>query len=237
MSTPRADVKAVELSWTSVSISDRSIDDLLALLDLREQRRAERFRVADARRRFVTARAMARCLLGRRLGVPPCSLVVKVDARGKPALESDLIAPHFNLAHSGDVAVVAIANRELGVDVEELRPISRADRLAARFFSDSERRWLSALPEECRDRGFLELWTCKEAYLKAVGTGIELPLTLVEVDPDLPVLNRTPDGDSLDWTLLRAELPTPATCVVAIRGSGWRMDVTEFDWSSVRVES
>lgn len=205
----------------------------MAVLTEDEQRRAERFRVEAARRRFVTARVMLRRLLGRRLGLPPQSLIVTIGSRGKPELENLPAAPHFNLAHSGNLAVVAIASHEVGVDVEELRPLPRAERLAARFFSESERRWLSALPAARHDRGFLQLWTCKEAYLKAVGTGIELPLSRVEIDPTKPALVSVP-GDPDEhtrWTLLRAELPAPAICTVAIYGSDWRLEVSEFDWS------
>lgn len=232
VSASGSDPATVEVWWTSAQTTTRSVDDLMAVLDPDEQRRAERFRVADARWRFVTARAMVRCLLGRRLGVPPQSLIVAIGPRGKPELGNAPNAPRFNLAHSGDVAVVAIARHELGVDVEELRPVPRAERLAARFFSEAERRWLSALPKAHRDRGFLDLWTCKEAYLKAIGTGIELPLSRVEVEPAQPALIGLPGdpGEHARWTLLRAALPMPAICTVAIRGSGWRLEVSEFDW-------
>jgi 4'-phosphopantetheinyl transferase len=233
VSTSDRDPATVELSWTAVRTADRSVDDLMAVLSEDELRRAERFRVEAARRRFVTARVMLRRLLGRRLGLAPAGLIVTIGPRGKPELESLPAAPHFNLAHSGDLAVVAIASQEVGVDVEELRPVPRAGRLAARFFSESERRWLSALPAARRDRSFLDLWTCKEAYLKAAGTGIQLPVSRVEVDATKPALLSVPGdpGEHIRWSLLRAELPAPAVCTVAIRGSGWRLEVSEFDWS------
>jgi 4'-phosphopantetheinyl transferase len=142
-------------------------------------------------------------------------------------------APHFSRA-SGNLAV-ALAG-ELGVDVEALRPFPRAERFAARFFAPSEQQWLQAKSEAERGHAALTLWTFKEAYLKAVGSGIAMTLASVEVDPDRPALLRVAGiaPAAGDWTLLGARLPGPAVVAVAIRGSGWRVEVREFDWSRWR---
>jgi 4'-phosphopantetheinyl transferase len=127
---------------------------------------------------------------------------------------------------------VAVAPRELGLDVESLRAIPNRERLARRFLSEEERRWLAARPAHRGDRGFLVLWTAKEAYLKAVGSGIAMALREVEVDGERPRLLRIV-GDpntAADWTLLRADLPEPAIATAAIRDTGWRLEVSEVDW-------
>ena len=132
-----------------------------------------------------------------------------------------------------------MARSELGVDVEALRPLPRAERLAARFFAESERRWLAELPSDQLDRSFLLVWTCKEAYLKAIGSGIGVPLSRVEVDPERPAVVAAPNDPDVPsrWTLLRVELPVPAVCAVAIRGHGWQLAVRKFDWRArVKVE-
>lgn len=125
-----------------------------------------------------------------------------------------------------------MADAELGVDVESMRSVPKVARLAARFCSQSEREQLMALPEEERATAFLALWTCKEAYLKAVGSGIAVALRQVEArlnPPGLARISNDPHAASL-WTLLRADLPEPAVCTVAIRGGGWHLITRRFEW-------
>jgi 4'-phosphopantetheinyl transferase len=233
MSDPAPAQPTVELWWGSVAAAVPHLPALLDLLDADERCRADRFRVEAGRQRFVAARAMLRRLLAGRLDVPPQSIRLATGPRGKPALADPTAgAPHFNLAHSGDLAAVALASRELGVDVEALRPFPRAGRFAARFFAPSEQSWLLAKPEGERGHAALKLWTFKEAYLKAVGSGIAIALASVEVDPERPALLRVAGVPVAagEWTLLGARLPGPAVAAVAIRGGRWRFVAHEFDW-------
>ncbi len=237
MSDPAPVQPTVELWWGSVTAALPHLPALLDLLDADERRRADRFRVEAGRQRFVTAHAMLRCLLAGRVGIAPRLLRLATGPRGKPALSDPTAGdPHFNLAHSGDLAVVALANRELGVDVEALRAFPRAERFAARFFAPSEQRWLEEGPETERGHAALTLWTFKEAYLKALGSGIAIALASVEVDPERPALLRVAGVPVAagEWTLLGARLPGPAAAAVAIRGSGWRLVAHEFDWQGSR---
>jgi 4'-phosphopantetheinyl transferase len=232
MSHPGAGEHAVTLWWTPVRAVVLHLDRLRPLLDRAELRQAERFRVEDARRRYLAAHLMARLVLGPAVGDDPGRLRFAYGEHGKPRLDHPE-APHFNLSHSGDTAVVAVAVAELGVDVETLRPVPRADRLALRYFSERERSWLAGRPTTTRDADFLALWTCKEAYLKAVGIGIGMPLKEVETGLQPPRLEAIPGDDAAGWTLLHTELPEPATCSVALRGSGWRLVTRHFDWGSL----
>jgi 4'-phosphopantetheinyl transferase len=225
--------RAVELWWGSAATAQTRLPGLLALLDAGERRRAARFRAEGGRQRFIAAHAMLRCLLATRTGVPPQQIALVAGPRGKPALAAAGAAGlHFNLAHSGELAVAALADSELGVDIEVPRPFPRAERFAARFFARCEQHWLAAQPDDERDRSLLRLWTFKEAYLKAVGSGIAMPLSSIEIDPELPALLGVAGVAPApgDWTLLEVALPVPALCAVAIRGSGWRLEVREFDW-------
>jgi 4'-phosphopantetheinyl transferase len=237
MSDPETVQPTVELWWGSVAAARPHLPALLDLLDADERCRADRFRVEAGRQRFVAAHAMLRRLLAVRLGLPPQSIRFAAGPRGKPALVDPVAgAPHFNLAHSGDLAVVALASRELGVDVEALRPFPRAERFAARFFAPSEQQWLRAKPEVERGHAALELWTFKEAYLKAVGSGIAIALASVEIDPERPALLRVAGAPVAagEWTLLSARLPGPGVAAVAVRGSGSRLVAREFDWRACR---
>jgi 4'-phosphopantetheinyl transferase len=237
MSGPTPAHPTVELWWGSVAAALPHLPALLAMLDADERRRADRFRVEAGRQRFVAAHAMLRRLLAGRVDVPPQLLGFVTGPRGKPELiDRYAAAPHFNLAHSGDLAVVALARGELGVDIEALRAFPRAERFAARFFAPSEQQWLRAKPEAERGHAALTLWTFKEAYLKAVGSGIAIALASVEIDPERPTLLRVAGVPVTagTWTLLGARLPGPAAAAVAIRGSGWRLEVQEFDWQALR---
>ena len=231
MDRPRIVGDEVHLWWADCAAAPT---DLRSLLPDEDRRRAERLRVDAARRRFVAARALTRILLGRYTDVEPSALEIGSGARGKPRLERPTGQPtlHFNVAHSGSTATVALAFSELGVDVESLRPVPNLARLAARFCSDFERRQLYALPDHDREATFLALWTCKEAYLKAVGSGIAMPLRVIEVDLHplrLARINNDPHA-AADWTLLHATLPEPAACTVAIRGRSRRLLMREVNW-------
>jgi 4'-phosphopantetheinyl transferase len=131
------------------------------------------------RRRFIVARARLRQLLGERLAASPDSLQFVCNPHGKPALAPrygrDL---RFNLAHSRDVAVYAFADGvEVGIDVEALRELEDADVIAARAFSAGEYQAYRAF-------GFFYCWTRKEAYLKALGLGLQQDLPAL--DTSLP---------------------------------------------------
>ena len=228
----------VTLWWTSVSAALPFLSFARGLLDAEEGRRADRFTVAGGKARYLTAHGMLRIVLGRALATAPSALRFQEGARGKPSLAppAAVPTPHFNISHSGDAAVVALAGAELGVDVESLRPVARAERLAARFFSDRERQSLANLPAGLYDPAFLAIWTAKEAYLKAVGSGISMPLRKIEIDVGEPAITHlVGDPHAAErWTLLRTELPIPALASVAIRGRGWRLDVRRFDWNQVQ---
>jgi 4'-phosphopantetheinyl transferase len=227
----------VHLWSTTVDAAQHHQPGLVRLLTDDERRRSQRFRVAEARHRFIAAHAMARLLVGRYTDTPPDRVAFAAGVRGKPQLVNPRTVPdlHLNLAHSGDTAVVGLARAAVGVDVEVLRPIPNANRLAQRFFSEDERRWLSGLPPAEREAGFLTVWTCKEAYLKAVGAGIAMPLREVEVDPDGPRLVRLAGDphEAARWTILCCRVAERALAAIAVRGLDWRLEVHEVEWPRV----
>ena len=145
---------------------------LEAVLCAEERRRAARYRREQDRVRFIAARATLRCLLAAHLGAEPHEIAFAYGANGKPAL-SPGGGLEFNLSHSGDLAVIALAHdREVGVDVERLRPLSSAQRIAERLWSSGEAAALGTLDEDARLTAFFATWTRKEAVVKALGEGI-----------------------------------------------------------------
>jgi 4'-phosphopantetheinyl transferase len=135
------------------------------------------------RQRFLTGRGTLREILGVLLQVKPASFVFSYGEFGKPQIAAPVAAHplHFNLAHSNSVVVYATAEHELGVDLERIRAMDEAEQIAPRFFSPREEERLLALPAEQRREAFFNCWTRKEAYLKAIGLGLNSCLDQIEV--------------------------------------------------------
>lgn len=149
-----------------------------------EAERADRFTFQDGRHRAIAGRGQLRAILGRCLGADPAALQFAYGPRGKPALAGPWSGAgwHFNLAHSGDLALLAVTRSgPVGVDVERIRPVTDASRLVSRFFSRREDAAFRALSEDQKPAAFFRLWTRKEAWLKATGEGIAESLGQVEV--------------------------------------------------------
>jgi 4'-phosphopantetheinyl transferase len=165
----------------SLDANEPEIERLSAMLGADEKGRAERLRLPDVRRRFVVAHAAMRSILGAEIGVSPSDVRFVAGPHGKPAFANPTDV-RFNLSHSHDLAVLAVCRgAEIGVDVECVRHIDEAERIAERFFAESEKQAVARAQGDARDRLFMRLWTCKEAYLKATGDGLSRPFDEVVV--------------------------------------------------------
>lgn len=163
----------VQVSFEPLPAPPSALADLLADLTPEERERASRL-LPDDRRRFVAARAGLRHRLGALLNQRPPEVAIRRRRGGKPELAGPRPpALHFNLAHTADLAVYAIAlDRQVGIDVETTRSIGPARALASRYFSAAEAELVRRAPAERASHLFLRLWVRKEALLKATGTGI-----------------------------------------------------------------
>lgn len=177
---------------------DRRADqlaDLAILLDDEERRRAERFRWPRLRHRFTAGRGLMRTILGLYVATAPAALRFQYNAYGKPSLADPVTTRggesldlRFNLSHSENWALLAVAaGREVGADIEHIRADLRFEQLAEHFFSAAEVAALAATAEPERRRAFFACWTRKEAYIKALGRGLSVPLDSfdVSVAPDV----------------------------------------------------
>ncbi len=150
----------------------------LAVLDAEEKARAARFVRARDRRRFARCRAALREILGGLLGERPEELRFRVAARGKPELDRCDAAGgrspvRFNVSHSSDLALIAVCrDRELGVDLEHIRPMGEAARIVGSLFSVAEQAEFAAIAAPSQSAAFIRGWTRKEAILKGLGVGI-----------------------------------------------------------------
>ena len=184
-----------------------------------ERERASRFRRPSDAERYLSAHGALRLVLAEYLGCDPVALRLGARDNGKPFLEDASL--EFNLSHSGALALIAVArSRQVGIDVELIRPISDLVSLAARVCTPGELATLTALAEPHRQRAFFAMWTRKEALAKATGEGI----SAVVRDASTPVV----DGEAR-WTLIEmSDFPGYAACVAA-EGLGCRLvrrDVT-----------
>lgn len=152
-------------------------------------------------------RAPLLAMLAAYLGLPVAQVQLEDSAHGRPVLAgAHQDAFGFNWSHSSDQALIAIARGLApGIDLERLRAHPRALPIARRYFSPEETAALEALPESQRDRGFLELWTAKEAVLKALGRGIAFGLHRLSIggSSDAPVLGRLDGHEAGQWQLHR----------------------------------
>ena len=138
---------------------------------------------AESRRRFMASRVLLRRLITAYLGGEPREIEFSYGPSGKPALGGRHAGHplHFNLSHSRDRVLIAIARTPVGIDLETSRRLDDFEALARRFFSESEVRALARIPAAHRLDAFFACWTRKEAYLKAIGHGISKGLKTVEV--------------------------------------------------------
>lgn len=170
-----------------------------------EKERAERFRFPVDRERFVIARFVLRMLAGRYLGLPGSSLRFRYGPFGKPTLDGGHGSSlRFNVAHSGGLAVYAFADRqEVGVDLETEHTARLQAGVPDSCFTPAEQQALATLAPGQRRQVMLALWTRKEAYLKALGCGLQHAPSSFEmsVPPAPPALLREPRGerDARSW--------------------------------------
>ncbi|ERN43219.1 phosphopantetheinyl transferase [Rubidibacter lacunae KORDI 51-2] len=211
-------------------LTDADIAGYCSLLSLDEQRRLNRLHGETLQRRFAVGRGRLRVLLGRYLERDPAELQFQYGKYGKPALRSSTPTVQFNLSHSGDLALCAVAPpdcRALGIDLECSRPLAAAE-LARQFFSPREAEAIALLPPEEGQRAFLRMWTLKEARLKATGVGISEGLAQVEVDLDHP--SRCP-GEQ-EWTIGELTVGNGYFGAFAAIGHGWQCHYFQMNWTT-----
>lgn len=169
---------------TSLDLPLSNVEHLRTLLIDEEASRAARFYFVRDRNRWIVAHAVLRKLLERYLGVSPQTPRFTTGEYGKPALSFPQEGQRlrFNLSHSGDLALYAFAyEREVGVDVEQMRADVEYTELATHYFSAQECASLRALPPEQQEEAFFLCWSRKEAYIKARGMGLSLGLDQFDV--------------------------------------------------------
>ncbi len=186
----------------------------LPILSEEERTRLDRFYFDHSKREFLAGKILTRTILGSLLSVPPASLDFDAEENGKPSLKSinDLNLT-FNLSHTKDlVALIVCRDLRVGIDVETMDPNHDCAGVAERFFSGEENAFLRQFSGEGLIRSFFRVWTLKEAFIKAKGTGMTLSLQEFSVKTDKEALGATISfasalhGKPEDWQLGVMEL-------------------------------
>lgn len=207
------------------------IQELAKTLSADEQLRADRFYFEQHRQRFMVGRGILRTILGRYLGIEPDQLQFDYSSRGKPSLAESCAGNRvrFNLSHSQGLALYGFTqSRQIGIDLEYLRPMPDAEQIAQRFFSAGEYAVISALPPDKKQRAFFRGWTGKEAYLKATGDGLAGSLDQIEVclTPGEPARLLSIKGDSQaasGWSLYNVTPASDYIGTLAVKGHNWHL--------------
>jgi len=206
----------------SLDLPEEALGPLLELLDTDEKTRASRFKFAAPRNQYIASHAFVRTVLGRYLQIHPSDIRFRISTHGKPELTAGDL--RFNLSHTEGAAVLAIARRwPLGVDVERVRENLEPLELADRFFSRREAEWLRAQPDSQRIPAFFACWTAKEAYIKACGGGLSIPLAGFSViphggEPELKLEIHGKPDDSERWSMWQLELGASLRSALAVEG-------------------
>lgn len=200
------------------------------ILSADERTRAARFHFSRDRQRYTATRALLRTILAGYTSSDPKELVFHYSKTGKPSLNSgDGRAVDFNVSHSGQVALLAFTRgRRVGVDVEQVRENFDHEAIAGRFFSRQEQGQLAALPSAERYKGFFRCWTRKEAYIKAEGSGLSLPLHQFDVclgpgAGSLLLATRPDSGEAARWKLCEVPAGDGYVAALCVQGDGWRL--------------
>ena len=215
----------VELLSNEVHIWRENLDNVKPLLEdfaqvLSEDElvRARRFHFEQHRQRFIAGRGILRNILGRYLNIEPSQINFGYEPRGKPFLDESCnqINLKFNLSHSQNYALYVMSlNNSIGVDLECISSKTDVVSLAQRFFSPSEFAVIESVSPEQQQQLFFRYWTCKEAYLKATGTGLR---DLQKVEIYLTLEQPAELNNSDEWNLVEIKPFSDCAATVAVRG-------------------
>lgn len=228
------DIENIKLSPNEVHIWRENLGNVESLLEQFKQIlsedelvRAKRFHFEQHRQRFIAGRGILRSILGRYLNIQSSKIQFGYEPRGKPFLNQSYHTNlSFNLSHSQDFALYAISLTDsIGVDLECFNSTTDVLSLAQRFFLPSEFTTIKSAPPQQQQQLFFRYWTCKEAYLKATGTGLkDLQKVEIFLTPEQPARLNLPG----EWNLVEIEPFTNCAAAIAIPGQNLQLKYWDF---------
>lgn len=202
----------VELWWLPVNAPADMWERVEPFLDTQERQRAARFRFAADRHAFIAAHGLVRAMLSAFAPVPPPAWRFTATAHGRPEVAPEMAEAagqpplRFNLSHTRRLVAAAVCRgHDIGIDTEDAERGSLTMDLADRFFAPAEVAHAAACPPDARTDTLYGFWTLKEAYIKAVGLGLSIPLDTFAFTLDPPAIGFSPHhpGDPAGWLFRR----------------------------------
>ena len=232
----RLSINDMHVWRVSLDQTDRRVQQLQQILSDDERRRAERFHFDRDRRRYIVRRGMLRLIIGDYIDREPRRLQFYAGHRGKPYLKHSLgnVTLQFNLAHSKEIALYAFTSRqEIGIDVEYVRDMPDAEKIAQATYSPLENKMLQSLPEYQRQEAFFNCWVRKEAYIKAIGNGLYHGMDRFDVSlaPGEPARLVSVEGNAkqaFDWFMKSLAPADGYVAALAVKGSDFRLSYWQY---------
>lgn len=232
---PQADIPTLPANEVHLWLArvNESEDDHLSA---KEIARASKYHRKIDHLRYRTSRSILRKILGGYLSTDPSEIQLELDPLGKPRLSKKFHSPNveFNISHSDQIILFAFARtRRVGVDIEHVRPFPELTSLVRRYFTEDERSAIRRIPKPERTAAFFSGWTRKEAFLKAIGKGLQIPLNSFEVslDPDEKephlVLPQNLKQES-HWRLMSFSPAEGTIAALAVEGQEWKIKSYKF---------
>lgn len=227
----------IQVFAISTNRSQNEIKRFFRMLSTDEMERAKRFKFDNHRNRFIVVRGALRELLGKQLNLSPDSLEFDYLERGKPFIKTSFLNTplKFNLTHSNDIALYAIAHDvDIGIDVEYILPSENKLKAVGKIFSKYEQKVLTGMSNHVRHKAFYECWTCKEALVKAIGGGISIPFDQFDIDvsqfgkPRILEI-RLPGYSVKEWSIFYLKPHQDYIGAVAARGKDFSLNCWSLD--------
>ncbi len=224
---------SVHLWYAWLDRSEQEIGYFAGLLSQEERQHAERFRFSHDRYRYIVRRGILRTLLSEYIGQEPHALRLAKNPFGKPYIQDGPRSLGFNVSHSQGLAAIAVSEtRDIGVDVEQLRPMEHIPQMVKHFFSPEEQARFGPGSDSDLTLLFFQHWTGKEAYIKALGQGLSHPLDRFSVEvggsqKKYPI-RCVPGSDSSTWFGLALEAPSGYIAALVAPGEHWTVKACGF---------
>ena len=223
---------AVHCWKACLDLSPSQLEVMRQRLSDDELSKVDRFHFLKDRNNFVAARGILRTILSRYVNLEPHELSFHYTHYGKPELiqKRSHRTIRFNVSHSKDIALYAFTyDRKIGVDVELIRPDFAAIEVAERFFSTKEVAEIYALPKNAQVNAFFACWTRKEAFVKARGEGLALPLDQFDVsvapgNPARLLETRWDHAEQSRWSMSELDVHTGYAAAIAVEGHDWELE-------------
>ncbi|MBI4528175.1 MAG: 4'-phosphopantetheinyl transferase superfamily protein [Deltaproteobacteria bacterium] len=233
--SPRLAGDEIHIWRARLDLAQDQIETFSAYLSPDEKERARRYKFETDRNRFICCRGILRAIVSRYLDVEPVQIEFEYGTYGKPGVKMSAAEKvlNFNLSHSHGLALYGVAwNREIGIDLEYVRPVMDADGVVGRYFSTEERAFYQSVSPEKKREEFFNLWTVKEACLKAVGLGLShlpnrLELPAVK-DSSAPLETEGFFSKNCSWSLYRLRPKSTYVAAIAFAPPGSRFGFWKF---------